>query len=248
MSSPRRALVVFTRSPEAEARAKDLDPESTSGIFAGFLASWKRAAERAGARLVISSPPACAKRLSVSPISEGAVVCAQIPARFGERLAAAVENVFSLGFSPVAVVAGDTPAISDEELDRAFVALEGDGAPLVLGPAGDGGVYLIGLRRPDSDLLAAVSLRDPKACEKLVLSARRAGRGISLLARREEVDSLADVRRLYRTSAESPVWNDYRLLLARALSNRSQPLPDPASWSVLPLFPVSPGRAPPAAA
>jgi len=243
----KRALLVFTRSPEAEARAKGFAPQAASGLFGAFLASWKRAAESADARLLISSPPQCARRLQANPLCEGAVFLAQSAGRFGERLASAVESAFALGYSSVAVVPGDTPAISGAELGRVYTALEDPDPAVVVGPAIDGGVYLIGLQNPGTNLLAQISLRNSRTCEELISSVERAGRKVSLLAGRGEVDSLDDLKWLSGSSELDPVWNEYGALLVAALGSPAPRPPDPAFIPVACLSSAVPARAPPAA-
>lgn len=64
----------------------------------------------------------------------------------GRRMAKAFETAFNEGMTRVAIVGADCPGINAEILEKALDALaEND---LVLGPAEDGGYYLIGLRRP----------------------------------------------------------------------------------------------------
>ena len=244
MTDSRRALLVFTRSPEAEARAKGLAPESASRLFSAFLASWREAAEEAGATLLISAPTGCAARfrealpdLDVLPQ----------PARpFGARLAAAVGEVFARGFEAVSVVAGDTPAISAGELDLAFRALER--GSVVVGPSRDGGVYLVGL--PDAaagTLVAGFAPRNPRLCRELESALAREGRRVARLGVRGEIDGAGDLSRACRESRWSPVWREYEFLLAAALRFGRRPASEePAPPPILRAVSV-PARAPPAA-
>ena len=63
----------------------------------------------------------------------------------GERMERAFSVCFSLGFDTVVLIGSDTPDLPAEVIEEAFDALE-DGAEAVLGPACDGGYYLIGFR------------------------------------------------------------------------------------------------------
>ncbi|NUR05215.1 MAG: glycosyltransferase [Streptomyces sp.] len=69
----------------------------------------------------------------------------------GERLAAAVEDVCTLRPGPVVVLGTDAPTLTADRLAAAFTALD-SGHDVVLGPALDGGYYLIGMRRPQTRL------------------------------------------------------------------------------------------------
>jgi len=65
--------------------------------------------------------------------------------QFGERLANAIEFVYNKGYEKVIVIGNDCPSISTDLLLNVDKLLENN--PLVLGPATDGGVYLIGIDR-----------------------------------------------------------------------------------------------------
>ena len=77
----------------------------------------------------------------------------------GTRMAQAVERARQDGAGAVVIVGSDIPGITTGIIEKAFFALAVN--PLVLGPAEDGGYYLIGLRR---EVTAAVSVwRGPAA-------------------------------------------------------------------------------------
>jgi len=69
----------------------------------------------------------------------------QHPGNLGERLTAAFQGAFAARMTGVIAIGIDCPDLSAALLDEAFTALtESD---VVLGPARDGGYYLIGMRR-----------------------------------------------------------------------------------------------------
>lgn len=73
-------------------------------------------------------------------------VVPQVGGTFGERLKSALEGVFDEGASKVIVIGGDTPLLPGALLQAAVRGL--DEHRVVLGPAEDGGYYLLGLRGP----------------------------------------------------------------------------------------------------
>ncbi|WP_181885041.1 TIGR04282 family arsenosugar biosynthesis glycosyltransferase [Pontibacter diazotrophicus] len=62
---------------------------------------------------------------------------------FGERLANAFQDAFQAGYQRVICVGSDCPTLSPADLQQAKAALQGH--RMVVGPASDGGAYLIGL-------------------------------------------------------------------------------------------------------
>ncbi|HEX5496463.1 MAG TPA: TIGR04282 family arsenosugar biosynthesis glycosyltransferase [Mycobacteriales bacterium] len=69
----------------------------------------------------------------------------------GQRLTAASTDVLARSPGPLVVLGTDTPTLTADGLTGAFAGLTG-GADVVLGPAVDGGYYLIGMRQPDAAL------------------------------------------------------------------------------------------------
>ena len=64
----------------------------------------------------------------------------------GERMERAFRKAFRDGFDRVVLVGTDCPGLTAAILTRAFRLL--DRHPVVLGPAADGGYYLVGLQMP----------------------------------------------------------------------------------------------------
>lgn len=140
----RRAVLLFARRPGEEARCKR-------------LARGKRLFELGRDRVLT----AAAQLPDVTPVflgdpgdavlPAGTLVLAQRGRGFGARLGNGFADAFDLGFDQVVAVGLDAPSLSVEHLDAAFRALRE--AAVVLGPATDGGVYLLGLRA-DADRVA----------------------------------------------------------------------------------------------
>ncbi len=64
----------------------------------------------------------------------------------GARMLQAFREAFSAGYSEVVLIGSDLFDLSTEDLEASFRELQGH--EVVLGPASDGGYYLIGLKRP----------------------------------------------------------------------------------------------------
>ncbi len=63
----------------------------------------------------------------------------------GERMEFAFKKGFESGFKKIVIVGGDCPELKDRHIEKAFKALEQSEA--VLGPANDGGYYLLGMNQ-----------------------------------------------------------------------------------------------------
>ncbi|PSB47483.1 hypothetical protein C7B67_19015 [filamentous cyanobacterium Phorm 6] len=78
----------------------------------------------------------------------------QIDGDLGARMAAAFQNSFDSGVDKVAIIGTDCPDLKAEILAQAFDELSD--RDLVLGPAKDGGYYLIGMRRAIPELFEGI--------------------------------------------------------------------------------------------
>jgi hypothetical protein len=72
----------------------------------------------------------------------------------GERIAGALDDAFAIAGGPVLLIGMDTPQICPAHLDAAATALAS--ADAVLGPAADGGWWLLGLHRPDRSIVTGI--------------------------------------------------------------------------------------------
>jgi rSAM/selenodomain-associated transferase 2/rSAM/selenodomain-associated transferase 1 len=82
----------------------------------------------------------------------GRRLCEQGLGDLGARMARAFEASFQEGFAATVIIGSDCPGLTPELLADAFEKLSAK--PIVLGPATDGGYYLIGLTRPMPQLFS----------------------------------------------------------------------------------------------
>lgn len=72
----------------------------------------------------------------------------QVDAELGKVLLGATRDLLAAGHDCVVLVSGDSPTLPSSLVRAAIEALRRPGDRLVLGPASDGGYYLIGLKVP----------------------------------------------------------------------------------------------------
>ncbi len=113
----------------------------------------------------------------------------------GTRIAGALDAGLRVG--PRAVLIGsDTPDLPHEIIERAFAAL--DDADAVIGPAEDGGFYLVGVRSTHPDMFAGVEWSTDTVFERTVSNLRRLGWRVAVLDEWGDVDDLASLFALAR--------------------------------------------------
>jgi rSAM/selenodomain-associated transferase 1 len=76
---------------------------------------------------------------------------------FGRSLLHAVEALLARGYGAVCLVNSDSPTLPTSLLIEAATLLLGSRGRVVLGPADDGGYYLIGMKQPHAHLFAGIA-------------------------------------------------------------------------------------------
>ena len=76
---------------------------------------------------------------------------------FGRSLLHAVQAMLEAGFGAACVLSSDSPTLPTALLERAARALLAPGERVVLGPADDGGYYLLGMKQPHAHLFADIA-------------------------------------------------------------------------------------------
>lgn len=112
----------------------------------------------------------------------------------GDSLGDRMLNVFQRGFEKgadrIVIVGTDVPDLNMKIIHRSFHALdEGD---LVLGPARDGGYYLIGLKRAYPRLFKGISWGGPRVLEETLARADELGLEHVMLEPLVDIDTLED--------------------------------------------------------
>ena len=98
---------------------------------------------------------------------------------------------------PTLVIGTDLPDLNPQDLHHAVTHLQQ--CDLVLGPAADGGYWLIGLSRrlmrsPECWPLSGIPWGGPDVCRRTLEAAERRGHATALLQHRSDIDHLRDLR------------------------------------------------------
>jgi hypothetical protein len=117
----------------------------------------------------------------------------------GQRMESAIQQAFSEGAPAVVVIGADCPELNAEHLRAALRGLEnGD---VVLGPAADGGYYLIGMQKFLPELLRGIEWSTERVLEQTLAAIRHARVEFHLLATLHDVDHPEDLRFWAQTDA-----------------------------------------------
>lgn len=204
MSSLENALVVFARAPRPGAVKTRLveggfTPEEACEIHLALLGDVLEQADRtvrglASVSLAWSEPPGAAAPAGLVP--HGVKVETQAGSDLGERMARAIQDKIRAGHKRVVVLGSDAPTLPADHLRAAFETLAG--REVVIGPADDGGYYLVGMSRLHLEIFRDV----PWGSEKVLAVTRkrlaRAGTPHAELGVWHDVDTAEDLKRLWK--------------------------------------------------
>ena len=115
---------------------------------------------------------------------------------FGRSLLHAAQGLFALGHGAACLLNSDSPTLPTRLLLEAAEALARPGDRVVLGPAEDGGYYLIGLKAPHAHLFEDVRWSSAHVAAETVARAAALGLELVRLASWYDVDDRAALGRL----------------------------------------------------
>ncbi len=189
-------LGVFAKQPisgRVKTRlAATIGADAAASIYEAFLTDvTTHLTDMADRRVIGFSPDdAAAEEYFRTLAADRYVLWAQPDASLGGRMAAFFVEHVTEG-SSVVLIGSDSPSLPRKLIDMAFTALEADDC--VIGPATDGGYYLIGLRRWTDGLFDDVTWGGPRVLSQTVRNLTDAGLTLQLLPPWYDVDTLDDL-------------------------------------------------------
>jgi rSAM/selenodomain-associated transferase 1 len=144
-----------------------------------------------GVRLRVHHTPADAGDAVRAWLGAGPAYLPQAEGDLGVRMEDAFARAFADGAGRVVIVGSDLPELSASLLRRAFDLL--DAHPAVIGPARDGGYYLLGLTRPVAGIFDGIAWSTPGVLPATLDRFRAAGIHPAMLEELADVDEVADL-------------------------------------------------------
>lgn len=116
----------------------------------------------------------------------------------------ATTDLLAAGYGSACLINADSPNLPARLLVDAAQTLVAPGDRMVLGPAEDGGYYLIGLKRPHPRLFEEIAWSTERVFEQTLDRAAEIGVSVHTLPAWYDVDDVAALRRLIRDLAAPP--------------------------------------------
>ena len=137
---------------------------------------------------------------STHPIVENSLV--QQGQDLGERMSNAFAGTFESGRDKVVLIGTDCPTLQSQHLLQAFEAL--NHSDLVLGPATDGGYYLIGMKSSAAYLFEGIAWSTSQVLSQTLHVASQQGLIVTLLPELDDIDTQEDWQR-YSSQIENKI-------------------------------------------
>ena len=219
----RGALGMMIKAPRAGASKTRLVPplthEEAARLSVGFLRDTasnmaEACAEACAAdsgnavQAVAVYTPAGAEGAFENLLPSGFALLAQRGDSFGERLFNASDDLLRLGYESCCLLDSDSPTLPRALLARAVAELRRPGERLVLGPADDGGYYLIGMKRARRRLFEEIAWSTADVLAQTIARARELHLDVALLPAWYDVDDASTLRRLCDELFDAPPVGD----------------------------------------
>ncbi len=198
-------LVIFARAPEigrvktrlaagmGDRRALEIYRELAEGVVAAVRGTT--------AEIVVAYAPPTAADAMRAWLGSDLAYEPQVEGDLGERMAAAISSRLTAGAGRVVVIGADCPAVDAGVVARAFHAL--DDYDVVLGPAEDGGYYLVGTRSAHAALFRDIPWSSDRTLEVTLERIAQAALRCQLLDTLRDVDTAPDWRAYDRSRGGS---------------------------------------------
>lgn len=201
MAMNRECLIVFTRYPEPGKAKTRLIPvlgeEGASNLhrqMTEHTLSQVRELQSDRATRVEVYFTGGDQQLMEDWLGADIIYQAQGEGDLGQRMKSAFQTAFAAGMEGVAIVGTDCPDLDVKIMAQAFEQLNGH--DLVLGPAMDGGYYLIGLRRVIPELFMGINWGTSEVREKTVAIAISLGLSVAFLPLLADIDRPEDLAKV----------------------------------------------------
>ena len=218
LAHPTCAMAVMAKAPRAgQVKTRltpPLSPAEATAINAAFLHDISDNIRRAGSACqgFVAYAPTGAAHLFDGMLAPGTrLVLADglgdMPEGLqglGRCLLHAARSLFAQGHASVCLVNSDSPTLPTAILQHAAAVLARPGERMVIGPAEDGGYYLIGMKAPHAALFADIAWSTGSVTEQTIDRARALGLEPEILPLWYDVDDAAALRRLLKELAAPP--------------------------------------------
>ncbi len=200
-------IIIFVKWPEkgmVKSRlAAALDDGTAAELYRCFVEDLISTVKQTGRRPCIAFYPADAEQKVISWLGDDNNYMTQQGNDIGEKMRNAFLSAFSDGMERVVLIGSDFPDLPSQIIEEAFSSLNDSDA--VIGPARDGGYYLIGFKRDKllSPVFKDISWSTPQVFEETVVVFNANGYKLHELPYWSDIDRREDLSDLISRNRET---------------------------------------------
>jgi len=205
------ALVIFAKAPipgEVKTRlCPPLTPDEAATLQGSFVLDMLERTKLAVAKLQLPfhrylacAPSSDLVFFKILEERQGVRLLDQVGEDLGQRMHRTFADLFANGYKQVIIVGTDVPTLPLSVYQEAFAMLSR--SDVVLGPALDGGYYLIGLTKPAEQLFTGVPWSTDQVLAVTQQNAKALGLSVGLTTAWRDVDTIADLQSLIKECSE----------------------------------------------
>lgn len=203
--APHAALVIFAKAPipgKVKTRlCPPLTPDEAATLHGSFVLDMLERTKLAVTtrqlpfhRYLACAPSSALVFFKIMEERQGVRLLDQVGEDLGQRMHRTSVDLFVKGYKQVVIVGTDVPTLPLSVYQEALAILAC--SDVVLGPALDGGYYLIGLTQPAGKLFAGVPWSTDQALAVTQQNATTLGLSVGLTIAWRDVDTVADLQAL----------------------------------------------------
>jgi rSAM/selenodomain-associated transferase 1 len=207
------AVIIFAKAPE-KGKVKTRLAQDTGEEFAAEF--YKLCAEHTFSEILklksnnFTPFIYCSNESEIENVSNWAgqefVVKPQVDSNLGERMKKSFDEIFSIGFTKAIIIGTDLPDVSKKMIESAASKL--DEYDLVIGPATDGGYYLLGIKNLIPNIFDSIEWSTSKVLNTTMEKINSSGLKSYMLEEKIDIDTEKDLENWMRKceDSENPVY------------------------------------------
>jgi hypothetical protein len=192
-------LVMFVKYPEpgqVKSRlALTLGDRDAAQVYktvtAKLISAVAPPSKGAGYDMAVAYSPADAADDMRTWLGSGIQLRPQTGANLGDRMRKAFADGFALGYKRIVIIGSDCPAVTQKLIIEALRKL--DRHEVVIGPAADGGYYLIGLCQAEPNLFTVIDWSTEHVLAQTIERCNTLHRSYVLLPELRDIDQIEDL-------------------------------------------------------
>jgi rSAM/selenodomain-associated transferase 1 len=199
MTTPKPVIAIMARAPSSQGKTRliqELGTDDGAGLRLALLLDTLESVSALPAQKAVLYTPTQSEAEIRALTPFPALFLPQRGPTLGERMRDGAGDLLAAGFDGVVIIGSDVPTLPPARVDAALGMLTERRERLVLGPAEDGGYYLIGLTYPRPEFFEGIPWGTPVVFERTRKAAEAVGVPVSMLPAWYDVDSVSDLLRV----------------------------------------------------